>query len=119
VHAVPAADPNVVWTGITREYLHIQPHPDLSWWAMRGQLVDAPGYLINYALGAFMAADIRARVRQEWRPLATAGPLLYPWLSDRLYRFGRERPARAVLEQFLGRPMRPDALLQDLARMRR
>ncbi len=117
VHARPDADPNAVWSDLVSTYLHIRPHPELSWWAMRGQLVDAPGYLINYALGAFMAADIRARVSVQRGPFSTAGVTLYPWLTGQLYRFGRERSSRQVLESFLGRPMQPDALLADLARM--
>ena len=117
VHAAPDANPNAIWTSITSDYLHIRPHPELSWWAMRGQLVDSPGYLINYALGAFMAADIRARVISQRGPFSTADASLYPWLCARLYRFGRERTSRAVLEAFLGRQMQPDALLADLARM--
>ena len=32
----PGADPNEVWAGLTRDYLRIRPHPELSWWAMRG-----------------------------------------------------------------------------------
>jgi hypothetical protein len=119
VHAMPDADPNATWTSIASDYLHIRPHPELSWWAMRGQLVDAPGYLINYALGAFMAGDIRARVLAERGPFSTAGTSLYPWLSEQLYRFGRERTSRTVLEAFLGHQMQPDALLADLARMGR
>jgi hypothetical protein len=43
----PGANPNRVWTGLTHDYLRIRPHPELSWWAMRGQLVDAPGYMMN------------------------------------------------------------------------
>lgn len=118
VHARPDADPNSVWSDLTSTYLRIRPHPELSWWAMRGQLVDGPGYLINYALGAFMAADIRARISAQRGPFSTAGATLYPWLSAQIYRFGRERSSRQVLEDFLGRPMQPEALLADLTRMR-
>ena len=32
-------------------YLGIAPHPEWSWWAMRGQLVQEPGYMANYAVG--------------------------------------------------------------------
>lgn len=117
VHSRPGVDPNAVWTNITRDYLHIRPHPEWSWWAMRGQLVDAPGYLINYALGAFIAADIRARVLARRGPFSAADSTLYPWLSTEIYRFGRERTSRAVLESFLGRSLRPEALLADLSRM--
>lgn len=117
VHATPDADPNLIWTEITSRYLRIAPHPEWSWWAMRGQLVDAPGYIINYALGAFITADLRARVRQERGEFAWFEPDTYPWLSDRLYRFGLERSSRRVLQDFLGRPLRPDAMLHDLQRL--
>ncbi|MFN8651531.1 MAG: hypothetical protein U0133_06495 [Gemmatimonadales bacterium] len=36
------------------------PHPEWSG-GRCGANVDAPGYLINYAFGAFITADIRAR----------------------------------------------------------
>ena len=39
----PGTDPNQLWTDITREYLHVKPHPELSWWAVRVQLVSRPG----------------------------------------------------------------------------
>ncbi len=118
VHQDPAADPNRVWTDITSRYLHIRPHPEWSWWAMRGQLVDAPGYLINYALGAFLVADLRARVVALRGSLTVADSTTYPWLTERLYRFGRERPARQVLQEFLGRPLRAESLFRDLDRLR-
>ncbi len=117
VHRTPDADPNRIWSDITSEYLRIRPHPEWSWWAMRGQLIDGPGYLINYALGAFFVADLRARSRDRWGPFAAADSLMYPRLCAAIYRFGRERPSRQVLEDFLGRAPRPDALLGDLARM--
>ena len=64
MHRNPDADPNQVWADITSHYLHITPHPELSWWAMRGQLIDEPGYMANYAIGSIIIADIRARVRE-------------------------------------------------------
>ena len=57
LHADPEQDPNDVWADLTSTYLGIEPHPELSWWAMRGQLVQEPGYMVNYAL----AADHRRR----------------------------------------------------------
>ena len=119
VHRDPGADPNLVWITITRDFLRIRPHPELSWWAMRGQLVDSPGYLINYALGAFIVADLRQSVRRVRGPSAWSDPGLYAWLSNHLYRFGLERPSREVLEQFLGRPLQAAPLLDDLARIAR
>src|SRR5262249_37070069 len=64
----PQLDPNALWTEITNHYLHITPHPEYSWWVMREQLVDAPGYMVNYGLGAVLTADIRQRTRQSLGP---------------------------------------------------
>jgi oligoendopeptidase F len=118
MHREPGADPNQVWTSLTRDYLRIAPHPELSWWAMRGQLVDEPGYMTNYAVGAILAADLRARCAEKRGPLWTGDPGYYAWLSGNLYRFGLERPSRDVILGFLGRATSPAALLADLARMR-
>jgi hypothetical protein len=114
----PGADPNLIWTGLTRDYLRIRPHPELSWWAMRGQLVDEPGYMVNYAAGAILIAAVRARIREVHGPFTAGDPSWYGWVAPRLYRFGLERPAREVLEEFLGGPVSPAALLDDLRRMR-
>jgi hypothetical protein len=118
IHRDPEADPNSLWTSITREYLRIRPHPEWSWWAMRGQLIDGPGYLINYALGAFIVADLRATIRRRRGTGAWEDTAMYPWLTEHLYRFGLERSSRQVLEALLGRRLKPDALLEDLDRMR-
>jgi hypothetical protein len=119
LHREPAADPNQVWTEITSSYLKIAPHPELSWWAMRGQLVDAPGYMMNYAAGAILVADLRARARRLRGRFTDPDPSWYPWLSDRLYRFGLERTSRQVILDFIGRELSPEALLADLARLKR
>jgi hypothetical protein len=114
----PAADPDLVWSGLTGDFLRIRPHPELSWWAMRGQLVDQPGYMMNYAVGAILIAAIRARIRSEHGPFVTGDSTLYGWLAPRLYRFGLERRTREVVEEFLGGPVTPAALLEDLRRLR-
>jgi hypothetical protein len=114
----PAADPNAVWTALTRDYLHIRPHPELSWWAMRGQLVDEPGYMMNYAAGAILIAAIRARTAELHGPFVTGDSSWYGWIGPRLFRFGMERPTREVIEEFLGGPVSPAALLADMRRMR-
>jgi len=113
----PASDPNAVWTDITQRYLHIKAHPELSWWAIRGQLVDAPGYMVNYGLGAVLTADLRARVREQIGDFSAGNPLWYPWLSEHLLRFGAERETSELLRDFLGRPVSPKALLNDLQRL--
>ena len=114
----PSADPNLVWTGLTRDYLRIRPHPELSWWAMRGQLVDAPGYMMNYAAGALVIAAIRERIHDRHGPFVTGDSTWYGWVAPRLYRFGLERTTRDVVEEFLGGPVSPRPLLNDLRRLR-
>ena len=113
----PSADPNEVWTAITRDYLRIRPHPELSWWAMRGQLVDSPGYMMNYAVGAMLIAALRARTRELHGSSPEGDASWYGWVAPRLFRFGLERPSREVVEDFLGGPVSPAALLADLRRM--
>jgi len=117
MHAQPESDPNAVWTALTSEYLHIRPHPELAWWARRGQLIDSPGYMANYAIGAIIIADLRARAKAVHGDFARGDTTWYPWVSERLYRFGLERPSRQVIEDFLGRALSPDALLADLGRI--
>jgi Zn-dependent M32 family carboxypeptidase len=81
--------------------------------------VSASGYMLSYALGAIVAADLRARVKTLRGPFTEGDPGWYGWMSSRLYRFGLERPSRRVLEDFLGRPVSPRAFLDDLARAAR
>lgn len=114
----PTGDPNVIWTRLTREYLHIRPHPELSWWAMRGQLTDEPGYMMNYAVGYILIAAIRARTVEQHGAFAAGDPTWYAWVAPRLYRFGLERPSRQVVEEFLGGPVTPAAILRDMLRMK-
>ncbi len=118
LHDHPDADPNEVWAAITSRYLHITPHPEMSWWAMRGQLIDAPGYMMNYALGAVIVTAIRERIAAVHGQFATGDPSWYPWLSAHLLQFGLARSARDVLSELLGGPLTDDALLRDLARIR-
>jgi hypothetical protein len=113
----PEADPNRIWTALTRDYLGIRPHPEWSWWAMRGQLVDAPGYMMNYAAGAILIAALRQRVREAHGAFVAGDTTWYDWVAPRLFRFGLARPSREVVEEFLGGPVSPDALLADMRRM--
>jgi len=115
----PSADPNVVWTRLTSEYLRVRPHAELSWWAMRGQLVDSPGYMMNYAVGAMLIAGLRARTVERHGPWIPSDTSWYPWVSRALFRYGLERPTREVVEEFLGGPVTPAALLKDMGRMKR
>jgi hypothetical protein len=116
LHADPGRRPNDAWTQITSRYLGIAPHPEWSWWAMRGQLLDEPGYMANYAIGAVLAADLRAAIRAARGDWTGGDPGWYAWVSDRVFRFGLERSSRDVLRDVLGREPNPDALLAEIAR---
>jgi hypothetical protein len=113
----PAADPNAIWGQLTHDYLRIRLHPELSWWAMRGQLIDAPGYMMNYAVGAILSAAIRGRTSELHGPTAAGDSTWYQWIAPRLFRFGLERPTREVITEFLGQTVSPAALLADMRRM--
>jgi hypothetical protein len=112
----PAADPNALWTDITSRYLNIRPHPEWSWWALRVQLVDSPGYMINYGLGAMLTADIRKQIRTCIGPFDAGNPRWYAWISAHLLRYGASIETTELLRRFLGRPVSPDALLEQLRR---
>ena len=49
---------------------------------MRGQLFQEPGYMVNYALGAIIAADLRAAIRAERGDWTTGDPGWYAWVSE-------------------------------------
>jgi hypothetical protein len=112
----PASDPNALWTDITYRYLRIVPHPEVPWWAMRVQLAGNPGYMVNYGLGAVLTAEIRDGVAGAIGPFDTGNARWYPWLGERLLRFGSERDTRTLMRDLLGRPVAPDALLRQLRR---
>jgi hypothetical protein len=113
----PAADPNALWTDITTRYLHIRPHPELAWWAVRVQLIDKPGYMVNYGLGAVITADIRQRIAQQLGPFTAGDPRWFGWIAQHLLRSGETQPTSELLRQFLGRPVDPGALLAQLQRI--
>ena len=92
----PGRRPNDVWAEIVADGLGIEPHPEWSWWAVRGQLIERPGYLANYALSAITAAALRARIRELRGDWSTGDPGWYAFVSERLLRYGGERsPADA------------------------
>jgi hypothetical protein len=113
----PAQDPNALWTDITREYLHVKPHPELAWWAVRVQLVSRPGYLVNYGLGAVLTAEIRKATADAIGAFDAGNPRWYAWSSEKLLRFGSEKSARRLMDELLGRPLSPEALLAEIRRI--
>jgi hypothetical protein len=117
MHQAPQSDPNQVWSAITQDYLRIAPHPEWSWWAMRGQLVDAPGYMVNYALGAMLTAALCEHAQVMHGPFHAAGAETYAWLKRDLLRFGRSKAALDVTVDFLGKPLDAAALIVEIKRL--
>ena len=113
----PDADPNVVWTRITSRYLHVVPHPELPWWALRVQLVDQPGYMINYGLGAVLTADLRRRTRDRIGVFDAGNRLWYAWSARTLLRFGNSITTPALLRRFFGRRVSDAALIAQIRRI--
>jgi len=113
----PSADPNAVWTDITSRYLHIVPHPELSWWAMRVQLVQMPGYMVNYGLGSVLTADLRQHTRDAVGAFETGNSQWFSWTSEHLLHYGEELDTPTLLKQFLGRPVSPRPLLAQIRRI--
>ena len=66
-----------------------------------------------------MIAAIRERTRARHGDFTRGDEGWYGWVAPRLYRYGLERPTRAVVVEFLGAPVSPRALLADLRRMPR
>lgn len=114
----PTTDPNALWTEITSRYLHIVPHPELSWWAVRVQLTDIPGYMVNYGLGSILTAEMRQHTSKALGPFDTGDSRWYAWLSDHLLRYGSEVDTRTLMQNFLDRPVSPQALLDQIHRLK-
>ena len=113
----PAQDPNALWTDITREYLHIKPHPEAAWWAVRVQLVSRPGYMVNYGLGSILTAEIRKATADAIGPFDAGNPKWHEWTSEHLIRFGSEKSAKQLMDDLLDRPLSAAALLQEIKRI--
>lgn len=115
LHRSPDRRPNDVWSAIVADELGIEPHPEWSWWAVRGQLIDGPGYLANYVLSAITAAALRAAIRAKRGDWSTGDPGWYAFVSERLLRFGAEREPNVLIRDLLGGPLTDAPMLADLA----
>jgi hypothetical protein len=116
VHRSPDRRPNDIWADITSSGLGLVPHPEWSWWAMRGQLIDGPGYLANYALSAIVAAAARGRLRELRGDWSAGDSGWYAAVSAALFEMGSERDPADLLRDFLGGPVTAEPLLADLRR---
>jgi Zn-dependent M32 family carboxypeptidase len=113
----PDSDPNRVWTDITSRYLRITPHPELSWWAVRVQLIEEPGYMVNYGLGAVITAQIRQRIARQLGPFQAGDARWFGWISENLLVTGEEYETKNLLHRFLGGAVSPEALTGELERI--
>jgi hypothetical protein len=110
----PSRRPNDVWTELTADGLGVEPHPEWSWWAMRGQLIESPGYMANYALSAILAAAVRARILAARGPWWDGDPGWYGFVGDALLAPGASRPPAELLASFPQGPLTAAPLLADL-----
>jgi hypothetical protein len=117
LHRHPERRPNDVWAEVTAEGLGLEPHPEWSWWALRGQLIDLPGYMANYALSALMAAAVRDRILAVRGPWFAGDPGWYEYVADALFVAGASRTPAELLGDVLGRPLTAEPLLADLRRI--
>ena len=116
LHRSPGRRPNDVWAEVVADGLGIEPHPEWSWWAVRGQLIENPGYLANYVLAAIAAAALRARIRELRGDWSTGDAGWYAFVSERLLRFGGSRPPAGLIADLLGGPLTVQPVLDDLRR---
>jgi hypothetical protein len=58
----------------------------------------------------------RAGVQALYGSYTEGDPGWYGRISESLYRFGLEKTSKEVIEAFLGRPVSPQALLDDMSR---
>jgi hypothetical protein len=114
LHRSPDRRPNDVWAEVVADGLGLEPHPEWSWWAVRGQLIDQPGFLANYVLSAISAAALRAAIRAQRGDWSTGDPGWYPFVAERLLRFGAERAPAELIADLLGGPLTDEPMLADL-----
>ena len=84
---------------------------------VRVQLVDSPGYMINYGLGSVITADIRKHTMQNIGPVDAGNARWYAWLAEKLLSGGQAQETSQLLRDFLGRPVSPQALLEQIERL--
>ena len=114
LHRQPSRRPNDVWAEIMERDLGVHGHPEWSWWATRTQLIDGPGYMANYALGAVMVAAVRERIRSIRGEWSRGDSGWYSFVSERLLQWAGAREPSSILRDFLGGPLTADALLEDI-----
>jgi hypothetical protein len=74
--------------------------------------------MVNYALAAIIAADLRVAIRGARGDWSIGDPGWYDWVSAQIFRWGIERPCRDVIVDVLGRAPTADALTAEIGRGR-
>jgi len=74
--------------------------------------------MVNYGFGAILTAEMRAHISGALGAFDTGDSRWCGWLSEHLLRYGSERDTRTLMQDFLGRPVSPRALLDQIHRLK-
>ena len=74
--------------------------------------------MVNYGLGSILTAEMRKAIADAIGPFDAGNTDWYAWTSGKMLRFGSEKSARQLMDELLGRPLSPDALLHEIRRIR-
>jgi hypothetical protein len=61
---------------------------------------------------------MRDQISAGLGPFDAGNPRWYGWLSEKLLRYGSERETRTLMQDFLRRPVSPQALLKQIRRLK-
>jgi len=74
--------------------------------------------MVNYGFGAILTAEMREHTSEALGAFDTGDSRWYGWLSEHLLRYGSERDTRTLMQGFLGRSVSPQALLEQIHRVK-
>jgi hypothetical protein len=74
--------------------------------------------MVNYGLGAILTAEMRQHISEALSAFDTGNLRWYGWVSEHLLRYGSERDTRTLMQDFLGHPVSPQALLEQIHRLK-
>jgi hypothetical protein len=60
---------------------------------------------------------MRKRTAEVIGPFDAGNPQWYAWTSEQLLRYGSEMSAKTLMQELLGRPLSPDAVLEQIRRI--
>ena len=75
--------------------------------------------MVNYGLGAVLTAEIRKRTAEAIGSFDAGNPKWYGWSSKQLLVFGSQRSTKDLMQSLLGRPPSPNALLEQIRRIKK